>query len=705
MMLRPKMFATLLPPLIIIVGILIFFSQQRLHENARFAAYAEAQSILLTEAQSFAETFNKAYATANSLALQMAEIKKTGNIPRQILSDMLNAQMQANKQYFGIWTMWEPNAFDGKDAETPQSDTATETGAINIYWTWEGPGRLVSVPGEDAMRNEPYYTAPQKAQRAVFPPIYFDESTNQYTSTVSAPIMDGSKFLGAVGVDQTLEAIQKRIATIHPYGTGYAMIFAPDGTILAAPDAGLIGKPMPENTPQNVREAILGRKPLRIGGVSSFTNEDMLTVYDHISVADGATTWCFAVSVPAEKILAQNNAAIRIMLAVGVLGLLIITGIVVVVISSVVKALQQGVDYARAVADGNLDARYETNRVDEIGILAGALSSMVLRMRETLNTAEGHANEAELAVRKSEKALQDVAERAKAEEKQREGMLAVAAELESIVGNLGKAAGTLAGQVQQAVSGAKNTLTQSEQSAAAVQELDSAAGEMARNAEEAANFAEQAQIEAGKGTKVMNEVVDSVGKINTTSLELKKSLSGLGEQVEGIGNIMNVISDIADQTNLLALNAAIEAARAGDSGRGFAVVADEVRKLAERTMQATGEVAKVVGSIQNGTRATISEMDKAVLLVETSTDLANKTGAALTEIENLVHQSATRVVGITAASQEQSSLSGTIRASAETVKDIAGETANAMQVSALTVAELTDITKKLTELTASLRKQ
>ena len=110
----------------------------------------------------------------------------------------------------------------------------------------------------------------------------------------------------------------------------------------------------------------------------------------------------------------------------------------------------------------------------------------------------------------------------------------------------------------------------------------------------------------------------------------------LGKQAQGIGQILNVISDIADQTNLLALNAAIEAARAGEAGRGFAVVADEVRKLAEKTMTATGEVGEAIRNIQVGTQKNMSNVEQSVQAVVSATALADKSGNALVDIVNLV---------------------------------------------------------------------
>ena len=104
---------------------------------------------------------------------------------------------------------------------------------------------------------------------------------------------------------------------------------------------------------------------------------------------------------------------------------------------------------------------------------------------------------------------------------------------------------------------------------------------------------------------------------------------GIHRQAEGIGQIMNVISDIADQTNLLALNAAIEAARAGDAGRGFAVVADEVRKLAEKTMTATHEVGAVITGIQEGTRKSVAGVNLSINTIQEATNLANQSGQTL----------------------------------------------------------------------------
>lgn len=172
-------------------------------------------------------------------------------------------------------------------------------------------------------------------------------------------------------------------------------------------------------------------------------------------------------------------------------------------------------------------------------------------------------------------------------------------------------------------------------------------------------------------------------------------MAALGKQAEGIGRIMNVISDIADQTNLLALNAAIEAARAGDAGRGFAVVADEVRKLAEKTMAATQEVGDAIRGIQQGAARNMEHVENTTTTIHQATELAGQSGTALEEIVRLVEVATDQVRSIAAASEEQSAASEEISRSVDEINRISGETSSAMNQSAQAVGELAAQTHSL----------
>ena len=157
-------------------------------------------------------------------------------------------------------------------------------------------------------------------------------------------------------------------------------------------------------------------------------------------------------------------------------------------------------------------------------------------------------------------------------------------------------------QIAAAVAEQRNQVSQV---AASLEEMIATVREVARHCHEATNDAIQTgNLAMGSSQSVeavANEVRDMAGESQRNAITVQE----LGERSNQIGNIVNLIQEIAGQTNLLALNAAIESARAGEHGRGFAGVAGEVRRLAERTTSATKEITEAVQSIQHGTREAV----------------------------------------------------------------------------------------------------
>jgi methyl-accepting chemotaxis protein len=145
-------------------------------------------------------------------------------------------------------------------------------------------------------------------------------------------------------------------------------------------------------------------------------------------------------------------------------------------------------------------------------------------------------------------------------------------------------------------------------------------------------------LSSGKGVSEgganLRDVMDMMRGVEEQTEQLSSTVKSLVESSAHIGEILNVINDIADQTNLLALNAAIEAARAGDAGRGFAVVADEVRKLAERTQKSTSEIAAIISTLQRESANAAREMEKTAQGVATGLDSITNTNVIMLDVVN-----------------------------------------------------------------------
>ena len=288
-------------------------------------------------------------------------------------------------------------------------------------------------------------------------------------------------------------------------------------------------------------------------------------------------------------------------------------------------------------------------------------------------------------------------------EHQNQKIAEAAREANAVSEQVSSASEELSAQIEQSSRGADEQRRRADEAATAMEEMNASVLEVARNAGEAAGLADDARTRAREGSGVVEEAVAVINRVYAATLELKKGMGDLGAQAEGIGRILNVISDIADQTNLLALNAAIEAARAGDAGRGFAVVADEVRKLAEKTMDATREVGQAIDSIQSSAQHNIDATGKAADEVNRSTELAQRSGEALAEIVTKIERTADQVRSIATAAEQQSAASEEINRSTEGINRIAAETADAMGQSARAVTELADMAQRLKTVISGMR--
>jgi len=345
--------------------------------------------------------------------------------------------------------------------------------------------------------------------------------------------------------------------------------------------------------------------------------------------------------------------------------------------------------FARNVEAGDYSAALDVKVNDEIGDLATSVSIMVTALKEKIAETETALNKAADETEKARQAtLEAESAKEQAERAKAEGMLQAAHQLEEVVEVVTSASEELSAQIEQSSRGSEEQSHRVIETATAMEEMNATVLEVAKNASQAAETADKAKHKAEDGSQVVAQVVKGIGEVQSSALELKTDMTSLGKQAEGIGQILNVISDIADQTNLLALNAAIEAARAGDAGRGFAVVADEVRKLAEKTMTATTEVGDAIRGIQEGARKNISNVEHAVSKIDAATGLAGKSGEALNEIVSLVDMTTDQVRSIATASEQQSAASEEINRSIEDVNRISSETSDAMRQSAQAVGEL-----------------
>jgi twitching motility protein PilJ len=244
----------------------------------------------------------------------------------------------------------------------------------------------------------------------------------------------------------------------------------------------------------------------------------------------------------------------------------------------------------------------------------------------------------------------------------------------------------------------RSSETQAKQAAAASESMARMAisiEEVSGNAERCSDVARHSVEIAHKGGEAVRRTIAGMNTIRETIQDTSKRIKRLGESSQEIGNIVELIEEIAEQTNILALNASIEASRAGEASRGFAVVADEVQKLAERSATATKKIEVLVSTIQSDTNEAVMSMERSTTDVVGGALLAENAGAALDEIEQVSHQIASLVHNISGSAKEQTSVASAITKNMHVLREISSKTTESTAATSTAISKLSELASQL----------
>ena len=283
-------------------------------------------------------------------------------------------------------------------------------------------------------------------------------------------------------------------------------------------------------------------------------------------------------------------------------------------------------------------------------------------------------------------------------------------ELRSLVGNV-QATATRVAQTTSAVeSTSTELLAASTEQLREIRETGQSVLDMAQRinqvssqAQESARVARTSLQAAESGLQAVQDAIGGMNAIRDQIQETSKRIKRLGESSQEIGEITELISDISEQTNVLALNAAIQAASAGEAGRGFSVVAEEVQRLAERSADATRQIAALVKAIQTDTQDAVAAMERSTQGVVEGAKLSDNAGTALSEIDRVSRRLAELIEQISNATSAEAESANEVAGNIQHIFAVTEQTGEGTRSTAAQVRELSAMAEELRQSVARFK--
>lgn len=578
----------------------------------------------------------------------------------------------------GLW--FEPYAYDSTQEY------------MGPYVYKEGDKAVTTYDYSNADYNyfdQEYYKMCESADSAQFTDPYYDETSGTIMSSCACPILVNNKFIGCVTVDIELTSITNLISDIKIGDTGSAILITGSGTYLAGVSDDKIQNETNITDDDNASLAKAGNTIVsNEKGMEMYNDGGKINLYYSTLESTG---WKLILQMPQKELSAPITKLMTMMVVISFIAIVIAVVIVLIQVRVIANSIGRVQKFAGSLAGGDFTVNPITVKSqDEIGNMSDSLNQMYDSNKGIISNIKEHSSSMD-----------------EASIKLREAAIVLADKFNEIKNYMNDVNGAMLS------------------SSAATEEVNASTEEVLANVKLLATETEESMQMAKEIRERAKEVGESSNKSFETATALAEQFQTKlqvsienAKVVESIGELANVISEIAEQINLLSLNASIEAARAGEAGKGFAVVAGEIGSLAGSTAEAVGQIQATISDVKeafNGLETNASELlgfvqdtvspdyqkfvevarqygEDATSIDESSDRISNMSYA----IENIMQEVTDAIQNIAEAAQNTTELSSNIM---EAITQLSGNVTDISDMSDrqdIIVKDLNDVVSKFT---------